>query len=173
MAYEQTGRLPKRLGNELEFTAPRGAFECSDGLWVALSGSSQSIAERFLRAVGGEDLAKDARFRTNVDRIRNGDALNRTIEAWCKVRTRADVLDTLVPLGCAIGPLETIDTVLDNPQIRHRGSFIDVEDPLFGTMKMLRPIPDFLESEPAQIKTGPSEVGGDTAALLKRDLGLA
>jgi crotonobetainyl-CoA:carnitine CoA-transferase CaiB-like acyl-CoA transferase len=173
MAYEQTGRLPKRLGNELEFTAPRGAFECSDGLWVALSGSSQSIAERFLHAVGGEELLKDPRFRTNVDRIRNGDALNRAIEAWCKVRTRQDALDTLVPLGCAIGPLETIDTVLDNPQIRHRGSFIDVEDPLFGTMKMLRPIPDFLTSEPAEIKTGPSQVGADTAALLKRDLGLS
>ncbi|MGH7329044.1 MAG: CoA transferase, partial [Polyangiaceae bacterium] len=95
------------------------------------------------------------------------------IEAWCKVRTRQDVLDTLIPLGCAIGPLETIDTVLDNPQIRHRRSFIDVDDPVFGTMKMLRPIPDFLNSEPGHVKTGPSQVGEDTAALLERDLGLS
>ncbi len=173
MAYEQTGRLPKRLGNELEFTAPRGAFQCSDGHWVALSGSSQSIAERFLRAVGGEALASDARFRTNVDRIRNGDALNRTIETWCKARTRQEVLDTLVPLGCAIGPLETIDSVFENPQIRFRESLVEVTDAVFGSLKMLRPVPDFTRSEPPQVTPGPSQVGGDTASLLRRDLGLA
>ena len=173
MAFDQTGQIPKRLGNELDFTAPRGAFACSDGLWVALSGSSQSIAERFLRAIGGDTMANDPRFRTNADRIRNGDALNRAIEAWCKVRTRRDVLDTLVPLGCAIGPLETIDTIFSNPQVSHRGSFVTVDDEVFGPMKMLRAIPEFVTSEPADFRPGPSAIGGDTAMLLQRDLGLS
>jgi crotonobetainyl-CoA:carnitine CoA-transferase CaiB-like acyl-CoA transferase len=173
MAYDQNGQIPKRLGNELEFTAPRGAFQCLDGLWVALSGSSQSIAERFLHAIGGEAMTNDPRFRTNADRIRNGDALNRAIEAWCKVRTRQDVLDTLVPLGCAIGPLETIDTIFGNPQVRHRESFVTIEDPVFGPMKMLRAIPEFLRTEPATLQTGPSAIGNDTAGLLQRDLGLS
>lgn len=173
MAYDQTGQIPRRLGNELEFTAPRGAFESSDGLWVALSGSSQSIAERFLHAIGGEAMANDPRFKTNADRIANGDALNRAIEAWCKVRTRQEILDALIPLGCAIGPLETVDTIFDNPQVRHRKSFIDVSDSVFGSLKMLRAIPEFLRSEPAQIRPGPSEIGGDTTMLLQRDLGLS
>lgn len=173
MAYDQIGLVPKRMGNELEFSAPRGAFACSDGLWVALSGSSQSVAERFLRAIGGEEMVNDPRFKTNGDRIRNGDALNRIIESWCKVRTRQDVLDTLIPLGCAIGPLETIATVFENPQIKHRESLITVDDPVFGPMRMMRAIPEFLRSEPAEMRTGPSEIGSDTAELLRRDLGLS
>lgn len=172
MDYDQTGRVPVRKGNELEFTAPRGAFACSDGLWVALSGSSQSIAERFVRAIGGEEMANDPRFKTNVDRIRNADALNRAIEDWCKTRTRQDVLDTLIPLGCAIGPLEMIPTVFDNPQIRHRESYVTVDDDRFGPMKMMRAIPEFARTEPATILPGPSELGADTARLLQADLGL-
>ncbi|MBV8600183.1 MAG: CoA transferase [Candidatus Eremiobacteraeota bacterium] len=172
MAYDQTGHVPLRKGNELEFTSPRGAFLCSDGKYVALSGSSQTIAERFILAVGGEEMAKDPRFKTNADRIRNGDALNRAIEAWCKVRTQEEVLDTLIPMGCAIGPLETIPTVFDNPQIAHRESFLTVDDPVFGPMRMMRAIPEFLHSEPATIEPGPSELGGDTVVLLKRDLKL-
>ncbi len=173
MDYDQTRHVPIRKGNELEFTAPRGAFACSDGLWVALSGSSQSIAERFIRAIGGEELAQDPRFKTNTDRIKNGDALNRAIEAWCKVRTRQDVLDTLIPLGCAIGPLETIQTIFDNPQIQFRNSYVTVEDPTFGALRMMRAQPEFLGSEPATLVPGPSELGADTARLLKNDLGLS
>jgi len=173
MDYDQTRHVPIRKGNELEFTAPRGAFQCSDGLWVALSGSSQSIAERFIRAIGGEKLAQDPRFRTNADRIENGDALNRAIEAWCKVRTRQDVLDTLIPLGCAIGPLETIPTVFDNPQIRFRESYVTVDDTTFGHLRMMRAQPEFVCSEPATLVPGPSELGADTERLLKRDLGLS
>src|SRR5579872_603369 len=141
MAYDQTGHVPARKGNELEFTAPRGAFACSDGGWVALSGSSQSIAERFIHAIGGDELAEDPRFRTNADRIRNADALNRALEDWCKTRTQKDVLDTLIPLGCAIGPLETIQTVFDNPQVQFRKSYVTVEDPTFGSLRMMRAQP--------------------------------
>ncbi|MGA3037389.1 MAG: CoA transferase [Vulcanimicrobiaceae bacterium] len=173
MEYDQTRHVPARKGNELEFTAPRGAFACSDGLWVALSGSSQSIAERFIRAIGGEELANDPRFTTNVDRIKNGDALNRAIEAWCKVRTRQDVLDTLIPLGCAIGPLETIQTVFDNPQIQFRESYVTVDDPTFGALRMMRAQPEFMRSEPAELVPGPSALGADTVSILKRDLGLS
>lgn len=172
MAFDQTGQIPRRLGNELEFTAPRGAFACKDGLWVALSGSSQSVAERFLRAIGGEAMANDERFKTNSSRIKNGEALNRAIEAWCKVRTRQDVLDTLIPLGCAIGPLETIDTIFDNPQVRYRESFVTVNDDVFGAMKMLRAIPEFSRSEPPELQPGPSQIGADTVRLLQRDLQL-
>jgi len=173
MAYDQTGRIPARLGNALEFAAPRGAFLCSDGQWVALSGSSQPIAMRFLHAIGGDELANDPRFQTNVDRIQNGDDLNRKIETWCSLRTRDVVLDTLIPLGCAIGPLESIPSIFENAQVVHNESLITVHDATFGPMRMLRPIPEFLNTEPAEIEPGPSAIGMHTAVMLQRDLGLS
>jgi len=83
------------------------------------------------------------------------------------------VLDTLIPLGCAIGPLETIQTVFENPQIQFRKSYVTVEDPTFGALRMMRAQPEFLRSEPATLVPGPSELGADTERLLKRDLGLS
>ncbi|MGH7715853.1 MAG: CaiB/BaiF CoA transferase family protein, partial [Vulcanimicrobiaceae bacterium] len=173
MDYDQTQHVALRKGNELEFTAPRGAFACSDDLWVALSGSSQSIAERFIHAIGGDALAQDPRFKTNADRLRNGDALNNAIGAWCKLRTRQEVLDTLIPLGCAIGPLETIPTVFENPQIQFRKSYVSVDDPTFGSMKMMRALPEFVNTEQMEIVPGPSALGADTERLLRHDLQLS
>lgn len=172
MAYDQTGHVPLRRGNEIEFTAPRGAFECADGAWVAVSGSAASVAERFLSAIGGEAMVNDPRFKTNADRAKNGTGLNAAVRLWCKMRTQQQVLDTLVPLGCAVGPLETIPSVFENPQIVHRESFVSVEDPVFGRMRMMRAIPNFLRSEDATLVPGPSELGADTEDLLRRDLEL-
>ena len=88
------------------------------------------------------------------------------------MRTQQQVLDTLVPLGCAVGPLETIPSVFENPQVVHRKSFVTVEDPVFGPMRMMRPIPNFLRSQDATISPGPSELGADTEDLLRHDLKL-
>ncbi|MEJ1974739.1 MAG: CoA transferase [Acetobacteraceae bacterium] len=51
--------------------APRGVFHCGDGRWIALSGSTQPVAERILTLIGGEALAKDPRFLTNEGRVAN------------------------------------------------------------------------------------------------------
>ena len=59
--------------------------------YVALSGSTQEVAGRVLRTIGGEALANDPRFRTNADRVANGEALDALIEAFCASRTRDEV----------------------------------------------------------------------------------
>ncbi|HTD35212.1 MAG TPA: CoA transferase, partial [Candidatus Elarobacter sp.] len=115
--YAANGTLHRRLGNRMEDTAPRGAYRCGDGRWIALSGSTQEVAERVLRTVGGAALVDDPRFRTNADRVRNAAALDETIEAFCAQRGRDDVIAVMNAAGCAVGPVETIDSVASNPQI--------------------------------------------------------
>ncbi|MEO6377142.1 MAG: CoA transferase, partial [Caulobacteraceae bacterium] len=43
---------PKRLGNRLEFACPRGAYVCSDGKWLALSGATPQTAANIFDAIG-------------------------------------------------------------------------------------------------------------------------
>jgi crotonobetainyl-CoA:carnitine CoA-transferase CaiB-like acyl-CoA transferase len=172
MEYDQTGAVPRRLGNRTENTAPRGAYRCRDGGWLALSGSAQPIAERILNAVGGEALARDPRFATNADRLDHGDELDALISAWCAQRDRDEAIATLRGFGAAAGPLETIASAFENPQTVARGSIVRVEDPTLGPLRMVNAIPRFVRSEPATIVPGPTAVGADTRAVLRDELGV-
>lgn len=170
MEYDQTGVAPRRLGNRTETTMPRGAYQCRDGEWLALSGSAQPIAERILRAIGGEVLVRDPRFATNNDRLAHADELDALLCAWCLRRDRDEAIEILRGFGAAAGPLETIASALENPQTVARGSMVRVEDPTLGPLRMVNAIPRFVRSKPATIVPGPTEVGADTREVLREDL---
>ncbi len=171
-AYAANGTLPNRTGNRMEATAPRGAYRCGDGTYVALSGSTQAVAERVLRTLGGDALAADPRFATNADRVRNGAALDALIEAFCAARSRDEAIEELTRAGCAAGPLETIDSLFANPQIAARGSLATLPDPELGRVTIANAFPRFARAGAPALRPGPSAVGGDTVAVLARDLGL-
>jgi crotonobetainyl-CoA:carnitine CoA-transferase CaiB-like acyl-CoA transferase len=170
--YAANGTIHRRLGNRMEDTAPRGAYRCGDGAYVALSGSTQEVAERVLRTIGGDALVADPRFRTNADRVVNGEALDLLIEGFCTTRQRDEVIATFTGAGCAVGPLETIDSVGTNPQIVARNSLATLADPDLGTVTIGNAFPRFTRAGGPTLTPGPSVVGAHTAEVLAHDLGL-
>ena len=171
--YAANGTEHRRLGNRLEDTAPRGAYRCGDGAYVALSGSTQEVAERVLRTIGGDALVADPRFRTNADRVVNGAALDALIEGFCATRPRDEAIAEFTRAGCAVGPLESIASVFDNPQIAARGSLATLPDPELGEVVINNAFPRFARAGAPALRPGPSDVGADTAEVLARDLGLS
>jgi crotonobetainyl-CoA:carnitine CoA-transferase CaiB-like acyl-CoA transferase len=170
--YAANGTLHRRQGNRMEDTAPRGAYRCADGRYVALSGSTQEVAERVLRTIGDGALAADPRFRTNADRVANGAALDALIEQYCEARSRDQVIDVLNRAGAAVGPLESIDSAFDNPQIAARGSLVRLPDPDLGEVVVNNAFPRFARAGAPVLEAGRSVVGADTAEVLGRELGL-
>ncbi len=170
--YAANGTLHRRLGNRLEDTAPRGAYLCGDGAYVALSGSTQAVAERVLQTIGGDALVADPRFRTNADRVRYGEPLDALIEGFCSQRTRDEVIAIFNRAGCAVGPLETIDSVFDNPQIVARGSLVRLADDVLGSVTINNAFPRFARAGMPKLHPGRSAVGSDTAEVLDRELGI-
>ena len=65
--WDQLGTLQPRTGNRSSNNAPRNTYRTADGHWVAVSTSSQSIAERLLRLVGRPDLVDRAVVRQRAD----------------------------------------------------------------------------------------------------------
>src|SRR6202163_1030942 len=171
--YAANGTLHQRLGNRLEDTAPRGAYRCADGGYVALSGSTQEVAERVLRTIGGDALAADPRCRTHADRVANGEALDAKIQAVCDTRSRDDAIGVLGGAGCAVGPLESIASVFENPQVKARGSLATLHDPELGEGVINSAFPRFERAGAPPLRPGPSVVGADTEEVLARDLGLS
>jgi crotonobetainyl-CoA:carnitine CoA-transferase CaiB-like acyl-CoA transferase len=171
--YDQNGTLHRRIGNSIEDTAPRGAYLCGDGLWIALSASTQSVAERVLRTIGGEEAVTDPRFRTNLERVRHIAELDALIGEWCAERSRAKAIETLSAAGCAVGPLENIASMLENPQIVARESVIRVNDPNLGAVRMTNVFPRFLTTGAKALEPGPRQIGAHSREILRTELALS
>lgn len=171
--YDQTGLVQQRSGNRIGSTAPRGSYECGDTLWLALSGSTQPVAERVLRTVGGDSLVEDPRFRTNADRVANAAELDEYISIWCKARDRDTAIREFTAMGCAVGPLETVETMLENPQVVARGSITRVHDQGLGPIAMSNVYPRFSSTDCTIRNPGPTVVGQHTDEVLRRDLGVS
>jgi crotonobetainyl-CoA:carnitine CoA-transferase CaiB-like acyl-CoA transferase len=171
--FDQNGTLHRRMGNQFGDAAPRGAYQCKDDLWIAMSASTQPVAERVLRAVGGEELLNDPRFKTNATRLLHADELDEYISNFCRQYPRDEAISIFEKHQCAVGPLENVQSMLENPQVVSRNSVITVEDPVLGPVRMANAFPHFTRSVDASLETGPSKVGQNTFETLKKDLNLS
>jgi crotonobetainyl-CoA:carnitine CoA-transferase CaiB-like acyl-CoA transferase len=86
--YFATGVSSGPSGSAHILTAPYQAFPTADG-WINVGGANQSNWERIAKALGAPELASDARFRTNGDRMRNLAELTRILGERFKARTSA------------------------------------------------------------------------------------
>ncbi len=113
-----------RLGSGIPYSVPRGTFECSDGRWVAVSASAESVATRVVELVG---LGDDPRFSTFEGRVANRDELQGTVSNWIAARTFDDVIATFENAQAAIGPVLTMRELLKDPHVVERSIFVDVD----------------------------------------------
>jgi crotonobetainyl-CoA:carnitine CoA-transferase CaiB-like acyl-CoA transferase len=169
LAYDVLGVIPERTGNQLPYAAPRGAYRASDGRWIALSGTSQSVALRILRVIGGDELASDPRFGTNQARLANVDELDRLISVWVGGRDRDEALGIFEQKDVAAAPIYDIRDVFDDPQYAARGSLVSIDDPDLGLVRTVAPQPQ-LSVTPAVIRHLGRRLGADTDEVL-RELG--
>src|SRR5215475_10953563 len=77
--YKPTGQVKIRTGSRSTNAAPRNVYESRDGHWVCLSASTQGMAMRVLTKIGRPELTTDPKFSTNIERVRNGEELDRII----------------------------------------------------------------------------------------------
>ena len=103
---------------------PRGTYQCSDGQWVAISASADSVAARLLSAIG---LAGDKRFATFRDRMANQEVLEDYVRNWTGERTAAEVIAHLEGLDAAVAPLYTMRDVFADAHFQEREVMIEVD----------------------------------------------
>ena len=163
--YGVTGDDNKRSGNRSTRTAPRNTYRTKDDRWVAISGSTESIARRILRTVGGESLVEDDRFQTMEDRLDNADELDEIIAEWMSERTREEVVDAFEANEAAIGPVNSMADIFEDPHFDERDAIVSIEDDDLGEVEMRGVFPD-LSRTPGDIEhTGPS-LGEDSLDVL-------
>jgi crotonobetainyl-CoA:carnitine CoA-transferase CaiB-like acyl-CoA transferase len=163
--YDQLGQLQQRLGNRSANNAPRNVYRTADGEWVAVSTSSQSIADRVIRLVGRPDLVEQPWFATGRQRAEHADELDDAVAAWIAARPTADVLAAFEAAEAAIGPVYDVRGVMSDPQYAALGTVRTVEDEELGPVKMQNVLAR-LSATPGSIRWAGRPHGADTSGVL-------
>src|SRR5262245_25433183 len=87
LTFDQLGKIPGRVGNRLDATAPRNAYRTADDRWLARSSASPSIAIRVFRAIGQPELAEDPDYVDPVRRQERAREVDGLVERWVAART--------------------------------------------------------------------------------------
>ena len=100
------------------FTAgPSDTFKCKDG-WIYAMTIGQPLFVRWCKLMGDEALAKDPRFKDDLARGDNGEALSSIMQTWCDARTVAEALAALEANRIPAGPVYTPQQALDDKHVQ-------------------------------------------------------
>jgi crotonobetainyl-CoA:carnitine CoA-transferase CaiB-like acyl-CoA transferase len=168
--YLVTGQPPQRRGTAHPNIVPYQAFATADGhLMLAVGNDGQFV--RFCAAAGAPQLAADARFATNRDRVAHRAELVPAVAALLRSRPTRDWLAALEAAQVPCGPINDLAQVFDEPQVRHRALRIDLPHPAAGTAPGVRNPVRFSRTA-IEYGRAPPLLGADTAAELEARLGI-
>jgi len=159
------GAPTMRAGNQSTHTAPRNVYECSDGHFVAMSGSMQSMAMRIFDTIGRPDLKTNPKFATNDARVLNRDELDEIIGGFIRQRTQHQCLSLFDEAGVTVGPVCSVADLLHHPYVLGREAIVEMEDPELGALPMHNVIPRLSETPGAFRRPAPA-LGEHTAEIL-------
>jgi crotonobetainyl-CoA:carnitine CoA-transferase CaiB-like acyl-CoA transferase len=160
-----TGETPKRQGNRHATIAPYETFTTRDGEIVIAVGNDE-IWKRFCTAAGLPELADDARFTTNKDRMANYQAMRPPIDRVFRTATCAEWIARLNAAGVANGEVRDIGQMLNDPQLAARNMIETMLHPTIGATRVIG-APIKLSKDPASLRTPPPVLGQHTDAVLK------
>ena len=170
LVYDQLGVVQGRTGNRAPFTSPRNTYKAKDGRWLALSASSQSIAERTMMIIGRPDLIEKPWFSDHVGRLENQDELDEAIGLFIAERSTEEVLTAFEKGDAAIAPIYDIADIFNDPQFIERKTIVSVEHPKLGPLMMPNVIPTLSET-PGSIRSCGPELGEHNRQILVEQLG--
>jgi crotonobetainyl-CoA:carnitine CoA-transferase CaiB-like acyl-CoA transferase len=169
-AYRLTGKVKPRTGSRSTNSAPRNVYRCKDGLHVALSASTQKMAERTLRAVGRPELIDDPRYRTNAERVKNAAELDAIIGAFVADRTQAENVAFFEQAEVTIGPIYDVRQILEDPHFIEREILADYPDDDMDAFPMHHVVPRLLGT-PGSIRSPAPRLGQHNREVLGVDEG--
>ncbi len=162
--YLIDGEVPPQAGNDHPYVTPTGAFETADGfINIGLGGPKQWKV--FCETLGRPDLAGHPDYATQNLRFKHRPALNAELAKAFKTRTSKDWSVRLEAVGVPAGPINHMDEVFADPQVRHLGMAAGVHHPVRGDIRIVAE-PVALSRTPAAIRTPIAELGEHTAAVL-------
>lgn len=166
--YTTSGDIPGPLGSAHPTITPFQGFATGDGTYVITPIGNDSLWETFCIVLRREDLIDHELYRTNDLRTQNRDQLIPILQEELLKRPGAEWLRLFDEAGLPNSPINTIDKVVTDPNLKHRGMMVQVDQPGVGAVTMAGS--PFLMSETPGGVYGPAPALGEHTRQVLSDV---
>ena len=150
-----------------KIASPRGSYRCKDGLWVSMSGSTDTMAKRVFEAIGLAALYEDPKFKTNDARIDNDKELDQLVSNFMAALNQADCLEHFRKHGVTVGPIYNSEQLLNDEHIKQRGIYVQLEKTHSQKAVVMHQVTPRLNSTPGKIRRAAPRLGEHTHEILQ------
>lgn len=169
--YTVNGRVQERRGNRDPYAAPHGVYPAAgEDRWVAIAVGNDEQWQALCSAMERPELVRDQRFSTTAARLQHQDELDAMVAAWTQTQDAHEMEAALQAAGVPASVVENSRDLYADPQLRHRGHFLEFPHPLHGTA-IVEGSRCRLSRTPAGIQRPAPTFGRDNQYVLETILG--
>ena len=169
-AYLADGMVPEPMGTAYGALLPYQTFRTRTRD-IAIGIGSDKLWRTFCPLVGLAHLADDPRYVTNAARKANRPSLIADVQAAFLTKSYEEWEAILMPAGIPIGAINTIDKVVEHPQVAARGALVESTHPVAGTIRVVGP-PVRMSETPGSVRLPAPLLGEHTDEVLRERLGM-
>ena len=158
------------IGSMNPHEAPMAAFRCKDG-YIIIATVGNEHWQRFCRAVHRPDWAEDPEYRTKRQRWEKKYLLQEEIEKITAQYTVKEVGEMMDQERVANSPIFNIEQVIEDPHLKDRGYFVNIDHPVIGKAK-IPGIPFKMSETPGSVERPSPLVGEHNELILGKYLGM-
>ncbi|HET8997770.1 MAG TPA: CoA transferase, partial [Acetobacteraceae bacterium] len=130
------GEVAGQAGNDHPTGIPTGVFPTADG-HINIAASSSRVFARFCEAIGRPDWLEKEEWKTQQGRSKDRKAINAAISEITRTRPSEHWIELFEAAGCPCGPINTIDKVFADPQVKHLGMARAMHSPVLGDTQVV------------------------------------
>jgi crotonobetainyl-CoA:carnitine CoA-transferase CaiB-like acyl-CoA transferase len=168
--YDGAGAIREPSGTTVTGIVPTNTYRCDDGKYVIIGGNGDSIFKRLMTAAGRSDMAENPSMADNAGRVEHEEEIDEALAEWFAAHSSVHVINTLEEVKVPVGPIYSVEDMMDDPQYNARGLFEQVE--VDGEPLKIPAILPKLGSTPGRTVWPGTEVGSHNEEVLAGILGL-
>ena len=169
--YTVHGRSQERVGNADAHLAPHGVYPAAgQDRWLAIAVRTEAQWQALCEVMRRPELGHDSRCATLAARLTHREALDTIVAAWTQAHSAQEAEAMLQARGVPASTVQNSQELYGDPQLTHRGHFVELPDPLHGTTTVegsrFR-----LSRTPARVERAGPTLGRDNQYVLETILG--
>lgn len=125
--FDGAGVVREPSGSTITGIVPTNTYLCGDQKHVVIGGNGDSIFKRLMTEAGRLDMAEDPELAHNPGRVIHQEKIDKALADWCAQHISREIIDTLEEARVPVGPIYSVQDMMDDPHYNARGMFETVE----------------------------------------------